>query len=161
MDLNIDSEKCVKLKRILDQFKEAFRSPPRDKFLETLAIHLAPKFTTHQVKQMLHRAVETLDHFPSIAQLEEIAREMNMANETRWHHKTGSEDSCRLCHGCGWVYAWQESQRCEVVVACDDCPAGKNLQIAPDPYVSIKLQPGLVYLKPGIYRPSRYKDETA
>jgi hypothetical protein len=98
---------------------------------------------------MLQRAVETLDHFPAIAQLEKIALELDVTGAQKWAYEQASIASCSQCEGCGYVWVFNPQQGFEGIVCCDDCPTGKNLQIAPEKTRINKRLPQHVYIAPG------------
>jgi hypothetical protein len=98
---------------------------------------------------MLERAVTTLEHFPSIAQLENIAVELGISSRTGWKYLEVAD--CLCCGGPGWHYV-KTPKGSEAVVACDDCRAGKNLQQAPQGAIKHTLkssEPGTQYSRPG------------
>lgn len=97
---------------------------------------------------LMDRAVETLDHFPSIVQCEEIAKDLGFKHASGW--KYFEVDDCLVCGGAGWHWVKRPDDG-EGVVACDDCRAGKNMQQAPKGTISwtMKQSPGAIYTKPG------------
>ena len=80
------------------------------------------------MKAILHDASSTVDHFPSIAETEKIATKLNFVGENSWKYFDGPD--CFVCGGPGWHYVLRKDGGYGVV-ACDDCSAGKNLQIGP------------------------------
>jgi len=156
VDLNSeqDNNKRLKILVILDQSKNSFRAAPKKEFLETAAIHLTQKYSTQHVKEILRRAVETMEHFPSIAQMETLAQELGFSAETSW--KYFEEESCFNCGGRGWHYVLR-SDGGMGVVACDDCRAGKNLQRSPKGNIKHTLAqtPNCTFLCKGNENPNR------
>lgn len=80
-----------------------------------------------------------------------IARELNYSTNSgsSWKHFEVSD--CLRCGGGGWHYV-HRPQGGEAVVACDDCRAGKNLQVAPKGIISWTIAmcpPGTTYSRPG------------
>lgn len=135
MDLNTQQQNNKRLKILvqLDVYKNLFRSQPRKEFLENLAIHLEPKFSTHQVKALLEKACETLEHFPSISQIHDIASQLGFSQNATWKHLEIAD--CTRCGGCGWFFISGPEQRL-ATRACDECEAGKTLQRAPKGIIS-------------------------
>lgn len=57
---------------------------------------------------------------------------------------------CLTCGGCGWYFI-KRIDGGSGIVACDDCAAGKNMQIAPKPHINFTIQRihGAVYDRAG------------
>jgi len=147
--LNTQQQDNKRLKILvqLDVYKNLFRSPPRKEFLENVAIHLAPKFSIFQVKAILEKACETLEHFPSLSQIHDIASQLGFSQQSTWKHL--EIDDCTRCGGGGWFFIDGPDQRL-ATRACDECEAGKNLQAAPKGVISDRNIPdGWSYARPG------------
>tara|TARA_R110000868_G_scaffold62962_2_gene189932 strand:- start:1070 stop:1456 length:387 start_codon:yes stop_codon:yes gene_type:complete len=102
---------------------------------------------------MLLEAVKTLDHFPSIAECEQLAKEQGFHAVNGW--KYFEESGCRTCGGPGWHWVLR-LDRGVAVLACDDCRAGKNQQRAPKPAIThtMKQCPQMIWLCPGSVNPN-------
>lgn len=85
----------------------------------------------------MNKAVEKLDHFPSISQLEEIAQELGIRHGSGWKYLEVAD--CLHCGGCGWHWAKDKEAR-RGVLACDFCEAGKNLQKGPKGQITHTLK---------------------
>jgi len=97
------------------------------------------------VREILRRAVETIEHFPSIAQMETLAAELGFSAKSNWNYF--DQPNCFNCGGGGWHYVWRKNGG-SGVVACDDCRAGKNLQNAPKGIIkhTMKQVDGCIFL---------------
>ncbi len=77
----------------------------------------------------------------------EIGKRLQVKSAPSW--KYFEVDDCMTCGGVGWHYACRPDGA-EGIVACDDCRAGKNMQIAPRPHIAHTLkQTEAVYSRPG------------
>jgi hypothetical protein len=96
----------------------------------------------------MQTAQETLDHFPSIAQLEQLAKEKGFLQTSGWKYFTVPD--CMACGGVGWHYVFRMDKQ-EAVVACDDCGAGRNHQKGPKGTITFTMKqiPGCQYSRPG------------
>lgn len=96
----------------------------------------------------MRNAIDTMDHFPSIAELAGISEKLGLAHSHRW--KYFEVDDCFTCGGTGWHFAFRKDGP-ECIVACDDCRAGKNMQAAPKPHINIAMKNilGATYSRPG------------
>jgi hypothetical protein len=81
-------------------------------------------------------------------EIRQIAINLGMKQgASTWHYF--EIDDCLTCGGCGYYFIAGPGCR-EAPVACDDCRAGKNLQIAPKGVIRSKVVPqGWAYLRPG------------
>lgn len=108
---------------ILDEYKTKFRVSPRKEYLDSLAIHLAPKYSSTAIKKILDKACETLDHYPSISQLGGIAVILGIAVE-------GTSDSnpraCEKCNFTGLILLENEAGH-NLAWSCPDCERGVAL----------------------------------
>ena len=73
---------------------------------------------------------------------------INAALRSSWQYFEVSD--CLTCGGVGWYYI-KRADGGSGIVACDDCRAGKNMQIAPKPHINftIKKVQGAVYDRAG------------
>ena len=73
---------------------------------------------------------------------------VNAALTSAWRYLEVSD--CLTCGGAGWYYITRLDGG-SGIVACNDCPAGKNMQSAPRPHVNFTIQKvqGAVYDRPG------------
>lgn len=85
------------------------------------------------MKAILEKACETLEHFPSLSQLHDIASQLGFTQQSGWKHLEIAH--CTRCGGCGWFFIDGPEERV-ATRACDDCEAGKNLQAAPKGFIS-------------------------
>lgn len=101
-----------------------------------------------EVRILMDRATQTLDHFPSISQIEEIAKELDIKHIAKWRYKAVSD--CLTCGGPGWHWVTR-IDGVECPVACDDCEAGKNMQMGPKGTITWtqKQCPHCSYSRPG------------
>jgi hypothetical protein len=107
----------------------------------------------------MQRAVETLDHFPSIAQVEAIASELGETLNSGWKYLESPD--CLRCGGPGWHWALDLEGR-RGPVACDSCRAGKNLQRGPNGTLTRTLkQSGGHYDEPGQSIPDTQTEESS
>lgn len=108
---------------------------------------MTPKFSIHQVKAILEKACETLEHFPAISQIHDIASQLGFTQESGW--KLIQNADCTRCGGCGWFYIDGPEKRVATRV-CDECEAGKNLQRAPKGTITEhRIPEGWTYAKAG------------
>lgn len=65
------------MNEILDASKK-FRSQPNKEYLSQVSSHLSTHYHRFMIRQILSKAVSSLDHFPSISQIEEIHDELKL-----------------------------------------------------------------------------------
>lgn len=97
----------------------------------------------------MQKAIQTLDYFPSISQLEDIARDLGIVHQSGWKYTQVAD--CLACGGCGWHWV-RRIDGGEAPVACDSCAAGKNMQKGPKGTITHTMREcvGVTYLAPGI-----------
>jgi hypothetical protein len=94
---------------------------------------------------VLQKAVETLDHFPSISQIKEIADSF-MANKTTRSESRIVCDSCPDCMGDGLLFLFNEHGY-RYVFSCGSCRNGEiQRQISGQaaPHVSVGEKQGFM-----------------
>ncbi len=70
------------------------------------------------------KAVETLDHFPSIAELGAIATKIGIYPESGVNIPEENKD-CFGCGGTGYVFVLSNDDRHESIASCERCERGR------------------------------------
>jgi hypothetical protein len=140
-----------KLLGLISEMSGKFRTVPRSEYLTQIANWIADNIEPSDVRIILNHAVENLDAFPSIAQLSEISGKVAHKRQN-WKYFT--VEDCMRCGGVGYHWVTQQHPgelKKTGIVACDDCRAGKNMQIAPKPHIihTMRQCSNVEYLGPG------------
>lgn len=131
--------------RLRNHFGDRHYSGELAKILWTDFKHMdLPSFRTIILESI---ATHTQGKPPLRDDFKEIGKRLQITSTSNW--KYFEVDDCLACGGVGWHYAVRPHGG-EGIVACDDCRAGKNMQIAPRPHVSHTLkQTNATYSRPG------------
>lgn len=99
---------------------ERFRTKPREEYLKSAATHLANKgLSVYQVRKILIEAAQTLDHFPSLAELEDLSSGFSTTTTVAIKH-----EDCDNCDSRGYEL-WYDDSVHTCIVACNKCNRGK------------------------------------
>lgn len=102
---------------------ERFRTKPREEYLKSAATHLVNKgLSVYQVRKILIEAAQTLDHFPSLAELEDLSKGFTTSTPVIPH------GDCVHCESRGYDL-WEDEQGHTCIIACKHCPRGKVYEI--------------------------------
>lgn len=114
----------IEIEQMVDRYQRMFRAHPQSTYLTSVVNWIMNHLTTREAELVLKRAVETLDHFPSIHQTKEIA-DWLQANKPKTNNKTRIiEKDCPDCCGDGLVFMRNELNA-KYIFSCMTCENGR------------------------------------
>ena len=112
------------LDSFLQETSKNFRTKTPETYLARLSKFLGQNFQQSEIQKIFTQASRDLDHFPSIAQVMEIARQLEVGG-SKWRY--APNNFCRTCGGAGFFIVENPHTNARSAAACVVCQTGKSL----------------------------------